>query len=70
MATKKRSKYALLRALKFQNIVLKHQKCGATQTWIYENIVKPDYPISKSTFDRYMAINAKKLLKDLEKEEK
>lgn len=54
----------LRRAIEIQTIVLKHQENGATQIWIYRNIVRDRFHISYSTFNRYLAVNAKKELKD------
>lgn len=45
-----------------QNIVIEHKKRGATQRWIYENIINApgsSYHMSYETFRRYMGINAK-----------
>lgn len=56
-----------MRAKAIQEIVLEHKARGASQTWIYLNVVNPLFFISKRTFDRYLSINAKKLLKDLKK---
>lgn len=58
-------KNTLLKAIKVQNITLEHTRKGVTQEWVFENLVKDNFFISKRTYDRYLSINAKKLLKDL-----
>jgi len=70
--TNTRSIYLLKRIVAIQEIVIEHQKRGATQTWVYRNVIEPNplITISKSTFDRYMCINAKKKLKEIEDENK
>lgn len=56
----------LERVIDIQNIVLHHKQRGCTQIWIYENYVKNQYRIGKSTFDNYLSINAKNELKKLQ----
>ena len=64
-------KNILQRIIDIQNIVLENQKKnGATQKWIYHNIIFPQYRISYSSYNGYLAFNAKKELKILlEKQE-
>ena len=60
-----RSENTLRKIIAVQEIVLHCKHLGKPQTWIYINVIAPNFYISKSTFDRYMGINAKKELKDL-----
>lgn len=63
-----RSKHLLKRIIAVQETVLEHQKHGATQAWIYRNVIANTYYISESTFNRYLCLNAKKELKELDDE--
>jgi len=54
----------LRRIVEIQDITLEHKAHGATQEWIYKNIIYPRYYISRPTYYRYLSINAKKLLKE------
>lgn len=54
----------LKRIIEIQNIYLKENGNGKTGIWIFNNIIYPNYHISKSTFDSYLARNAKKELKE------
>jgi hypothetical protein len=54
----------LRRIIEIQDITLEHKARGATQEWIYKNIIYPRYFISRPTYYRYLSINAKKMLKD------
>lgn len=56
----------LRKIIEIQNIVLRETDNGRSQKWIYENIIRDTYFIEKSTFDKYMTINAKALLRELE----
>ena len=64
------TKNLLKRIVDIQNITLEHQKHGATQKWIYENMIEPKYHISRTTYYNYLASDAKKRLRELEKEKK
>ncbi|RKR83225.1 hypothetical protein BDD43_3428 [Mucilaginibacter gracilis] len=56
-----------LRVLAVQEIYYAND--GRTNKWIYENAVKPRFiTISRSTYFKYLAINAKGKLKELENE--
>jgi hypothetical protein len=59
----------LLKIIAIQGIVLREKKRGATQRWIYKNLIKDVYYISEPTFDKYLARNAKAELAALEKKE-
>lgn len=59
----KNRKYLLRRIVEIQKIVLEFRVKGHFYSWIYENHIRDKYHISKSTFNNYMAINAKKELK-------
>lgn len=67
MAYNKRN--LLLKIIAIQEIVIKEQKRGATQTWIFENLIKDAFFCSKPAFDKYLARNAKRELEVLDKEE-
>jgi hypothetical protein len=56
----------LRRVIDIQNIYLRERERGATGEWVYRRMVAPVYHISKSTFQKYMSINAKKELHDIE----
>ena len=58
-------KYYLQRVLQVQETYLSQKEHGSTDTWIYRNIIEPQYHISMSTFRKYMGINARKELKEL-----
>ncbi|RME95480.1 MAG: hypothetical protein D6772_13085 [Bacteroidetes bacterium] len=53
----------LRRALAVQEIYLQHKHEGVMNTFIYRRFVKPQVPISERTFQRYLEIPAKKLLR-------
>lgn len=54
----------LRRMVEVQNIVLEHKKRGASQIWVYENVIAPTFFISFSTFNRYLAYPAKRELRE------
>lgn len=56
----------LRRVIDIQNIYLRERERGATGEWVYRNLVAPVYHISKSTFQKYMSINAKRELHEIE----
>lgn len=49
--------------VEIQEITLEHKQRGATQLWIYDNIISDRFSISLSTYNRYLGIAAKKELK-------
>jgi len=49
--------------VEIQEITLEHKQRGATQLWIYENIIADRFSISLSTYNRYLSVPAKKELK-------
>jgi len=55
----------LKRMIDVQNITLEYKHKGSTQVWIYKNIIEKHYHISLSTFNKYLATNAKKELNEL-----
>lgn len=59
----------LQRMIKVQNITLEYKSKGSTQKWVYENVIKPRYDISRSTYYDYLGTNAKLQLKLLEQKE-
>ena len=62
-------KYLLKKIIEIQSIVLREKHRGASQLWIYNNLIAGSYHISESTFNNYLAVNAKKELDILEKKE-
>lgn len=58
----------LLKINEIQDIVIREKKRGATQKWIFENLIEDVYKISWPTFNNYLARNAKRELKELDKE--
>lgn len=61
------SRNLLLKIIAIQELVIAGQKRGATQKWVYENEVKDTFFIGYSTFNNYLAVNAKRELEILEK---
>lgn len=53
----------LRRVIEVQNIALEYKQKGCSQKWIYDNVVKNKYHISRSTFNNYMCVPAKSLLR-------
>lgn len=49
----------LEKIIEIQNIVLAEKKRGLSQVYIYRNLIANKYFISESTFNNYLAINAK-----------
>jgi hypothetical protein len=70
MAYSKRN--LLNKIIEVQTIVLRESKRGIPQKHIYEALIKNSYHISYSTFNNYLARNAKKELEllDNKKEDK
>ena len=56
-------KNMLARIIDIQNITIEHTSRGATQQWVYQNIIFPKYFISIGTYYNYLARNAKGELK-------
>ncbi len=59
-------KNILKRIVDIQNTVLEHTNKGVSQEWVYNNIIAPNYRVSRSTFYSYLSVNAKLELKKLE----
>jgi hypothetical protein len=57
----------LQRVLRVQEITLEYKKLGFSQKWIYDNHIFPLYQISKSTFDSYLGINARREISDIKR---
>jgi hypothetical protein len=55
------------RIIEIQELTIKHRKQGLFFKEIYHKYIEVQYKISKRTYDSYLGINAKKLLKDLKK---
>lgn len=60
-------RYLLKKIVEIQTITLREKKRGVTQVWIYRNLISDVYHISESTFNNYLAINAKRELDALER---
>ncbi len=60
----------LKRIVDIQNTVLEHTCKGVSQEWVFNNIIAPNYHISRSTFYSYLSVNAKMELRKIEKIEK
>lgn len=54
------------RIIEIQTITLRERKRGLFFKEIFHSFIENDYHISKRTYDSYLGINAKKLLKDLQ----
>ncbi|GAB6123067.1 hypothetical protein [Dysgonomonas termitidis] len=67
MAYNKRN--LLLKIIAIQEIVIKEQKRGATQRWIFKNLIEDVFFVSEPAFNKYLARNAKHELAVLDKEE-
>jgi len=58
--------YSILQLQKIiavQDETLSYTKKGVTQKWVYEHRVREQHGIPPRTFDRWMALNAKRMLK-------
>lgn len=63
-------KNLLVKIIEIQDIVLRERKRGGiSQVYIFETLIKKQYYISYSTFNNYLARNAKKELESLNKKE-
>ncbi|MDR1155818.1 MAG: hypothetical protein LBL04_14020 [Bacteroidales bacterium] len=62
-------RYILEKIVEIQNTVLEYSKKGASQAWIYRNVIRPKFFISYGTFKEYMTRNAKRELKELNENE-
>jgi hypothetical protein len=49
--------------LEIQQIYMKFRNEGHTGTWIFDNIIHPNYRISRRTLTNYLGINAKRELR-------
>jgi hypothetical protein len=57
----------LEKVIAIQNVYSEHHDRGATDTWIYKNLIWPNYYISLRTFYNYLAIPAVRELKAIGK---
>lgn len=55
----------LEKVLAVQTIYREYSAKGSTGIWIYENLIKDNFFISKRTFDNYLTIPASRELKKL-----
>jgi len=53
----------LSKVVDIQNITLQYKERGCSQEWIYKKMILPVYRISRSTYYKYLGINAKARLK-------
>jgi len=49
----------LNRIIKIQEITIEHTNRGVSQEWVFQNVIKPRYDISRTTYYNYLAINAR-----------
>jgi hypothetical protein len=56
----------LRRIVEIQDITLEHKKKGATQLWIYHNLIADRFKISISSYNRYLSLPAKRELRELQ----
>ena len=61
-------KNLLIKMIKVQDITLEHTARGVPQEWVYNNVIKPNFFISRMTYYKYLRCNAKAELKKLEGE--
>ena len=59
----------LEKIIAIQTIVVREQKRGVSQKWIYENLIASKFYISYPTFNNYLARNAKRELAELNETE-
>jgi len=58
----------LMRISTIQNITLEHTRRGATQEWVYENLIHPVFFISRRTYYHYLGTNARRDLRQMHEE--
>lgn len=63
MAFNRRNKLQLI--IDIQTVTLEHTRRGVTQKWVYDNLIYPTYRISRATYYGYLAVPAKRQLKDI-----
>lgn len=63
MAYNRKNKLQLI--VDIQTVTLEHTRRGVTQRWVYDNVIYPTYRISRATYYSYLAVPAKKQLKDI-----
>ncbi|MFV0507466.1 MAG: hypothetical protein ACK5L5_12330 [Bacteroidales bacterium] len=56
----------LKKIIEIQEITLRETARGVTQAHVYREYIKDVYFVSKSTYDRYLCLNAKSHLAKLE----
>ncbi len=55
----------LRRIIEIQDITLREKAVGKTQEYIFENLIKPRFMISRGTYYNYLGINARHEIKRL-----
>lgn len=58
----------LQRIIDIQNVYLEHCANGVSGEYVYIRYIRPVYFISRATFYKYLGINAKKLIKELDEQ--
>lgn len=53
----------LKRVIAIQDVTMKYKQIGLSQVEIFKRHIEPHWSISKSTYDRYLALPAKRILK-------
>ncbi len=61
MAYNKRN--LLEKMVQIQEITLEHTRRGVKQEWVYINVIYPQFKVSRGTYYKYLAHNAKAELK-------
>lgn len=56
----------LKKIIEVQEITLEQSRRGVSQAWTYRNLIRDRFYISKSTYNKYLARNAKKELTELQ----
>jgi len=55
----------LTRVVEIQNLTLEHTKRGASQRWVFENVIRGRYLIGLDTYYKYLSRNAKRELREM-----
>jgi len=58
----------LQKIIDIQNVYLEHKANGVTGEYIYQRYISNVYRISRGTFYRYLGINAKRKIKEIDNE--
>jgi len=64
VAYNKKNKLTVI--IEIQELTLEHTRRGVTQEWLFRNMIRPTYRISKRTYYSYLSCNAKRELNKME----